>query len=166
MSTSPCGRLAALLAGVCLAASLMAAGPAPAKPASYQAVPKAVADFYRDLLGMFSQLSKDLNAARDAKAVARAFRSADAGAETKKLPARYTALSRQYPEFFGDNDGSDGSWTPPADWLRLSREYEAQMQAYGESAGNLATFIGTPEVQEAMEAFDTRMQQMAPQEEN
>jgi hypothetical protein len=155
-------RLASLALALCLSASLAAATPAHA--VTYKTVPKAVAEFYGDVMGMFGKLMKDLNGAKDASAVAKAFRDANKGAVSKRLPSRYAQLSAKYPEFFRDNDGSDGSWTPPADWLKISAEYEAQMKQYGESAGNLSAFMGTSEVEEAMGAFGATMEKMNPSE--
>jgi hypothetical protein len=148
-----------------LAACFLASGLAPVAATTYKTVPKPVIEFYNDVLGMFSAMLKELNAAKDAKAVAKAFDKASATAKDKKLSSRYQALVKQYPEFFTNPDNLDSAWVPPADWIKISEDFNRQMADYGQNAGNIMASMGTEEVLAAMERFGAVMESLAPAEE-
>lgn len=136
-----------------------------ASATAYKTVPKPVIEFYTDVMGMFSAMLKELNAAKDAKAVAAAFDKATKTATDKKFATRYKALAKQYPEFFTSPEAGENAWVPPADWVKITEEFNQQMMAYGENAGNIMTSMGTPEVLEAMEKFGAVMEGLSPTEE-
>ena len=133
---------------------------------SYQTVPKPVVDFYTEVMDMFSAMLKELNGAKEAKAVAAAFNRATKTATDKKFGARYQELAKQYPEFFSEADGddADSAWVPPADWIKITNDFNQRMMDYGANAGNIMSSMGTPEVLEAMEKFGTVMEGLASEE--
>jgi len=168
-------RRAVLVACLVFANGLINAAPASSatvgtmskSPTVYNATPKPVLVFYGDVMEMFNQLMKSLHAAKDAKSVAAAFNKATETAANQKLPGRYQDLSKRYPEFFNDDSGSGGpqvnnGWVPPSDWVKLSADFEKQMQQFGESAGNLSAFMGTTEVETALDAFGAMMEKFNP----
>ncbi len=128
---------------------------------NYKSVPKPVIEFYRDTMALFTSLARELKAAREPKAVARAFNQATKVATDQKLAERYKNISKQYPEFFADNPEDNGNWVPPTDWVKISDEFNQQMMEYGNNTGNLGSSMGSPEVVAAMDRFGALMETLS-----
>lgn len=130
--------------------------------AETKVVPREVMVWYQDTMAMYAALVQGLDQAVDAKATAKVLRQATATAKTKQLAPRYRALRAQYPEFFGNNEGTD--WVPPPDWIRVSQQYAATLANYGTGLQKAASWMGDPEVSQAFSDLGQTMAELGDQD--
>jgi len=127
--------------------------------ATYKTVPTEVADWYKDTIQMFADLVKGLDSAKDSKAATKVVKSSTEFAKTKKLAVRKKELDKKYPEFF-DNEAPDTAWIPPADWTTVTKDYEKQMETFGNSMGKIMKWAQDDAFMAAFEELSAAIEEM------
>lgn len=129
----------------------LASPPLGAQPA---AVPRSVAVWYGDLIGLYQTLFADLDAAEDAKAIVLAFQKALKREASMKLVARFRTLAKLHPDFFRTDGDAESTWTPTVDWNRIQETYSLALGRFGNVMKKVFSYQrGHPEVTEALNEF-------------
>ena len=118
------------------------------------AVPKVVAVWYGDLIGLYQNLFADLDKADDAPSVVQAFRKALAREKALKLVSRFHALAKKYPHFFRSDSDDETTWTPSVDWNKVQENYSLALGKYGNVMKKVFSYEkGHPEIKKALADF-------------
>jgi len=126
--------------------------------ADTKAVPNEVLSWYKDTMGMYTDLIQGLDQAKTAAATAKALKGATAAIKTKKLAARHHDLEARYPDFFDNH--ADTDWVPPPEWIRVSQEYSASLAHYGRGLEKATAWISDPAVSAAFQEFGAALDEI------
>ena len=114
-------------------------------------------DWYTDVVAVMTTLVKDLDAAKDAKAITHAFNVAGSIIQSKQIATRRDQLESQFSEFF-NSAAKDTTWAAPVEWTKLIQELSTALQKYSNAIVNSAKFLNDPAVAKSMEDFGVALQ--------